>query len=107
MWIDVHIDKDVSVLNSNKTIRLDDFRFFTELFISEISGLEENYYSRVDTIVLEGALDYLPLPTALSYPVTYDEHIDYYAFQVGIVPNFARYLADETGQARTARPQSS
>jgi hypothetical protein len=65
----VKIDKDVPIFNSNQTIRLDSFSFFTELFISEISGPEENYYTPVDTIVKAGGLSFLPLPTALTYPV--------------------------------------
>ncbi|HEY3386071.1 MAG TPA: hypothetical protein VGK46_06155, partial [Saprospiraceae bacterium] len=68
LWIDVHIDKEVSIVNSDKTIRLDSFNFFTELFISEISGTEEDYYTPIDTFVVKGKLHYLPLPTALVYP---------------------------------------
>ena len=86
LWIDVHIDKEVSIVNSDKTIRLDSFNFFTELFISEISGTEEDYYTPIDTFVVKGKLHYLPLPTALAYPVIYEENPDYYVFNVGIVP---------------------
>jgi hypothetical protein len=86
LWIDVHIDKEVSIVNSDKTIRLDSFNFFTELFISEISGTEEDYYTPIDTVVVKGKLHYLPLVTALTYPVLYEENSDYYAFNVGIVP---------------------
>jgi hypothetical protein len=86
LWIDVHIDKEVSIVNSIKTIRLDSFNFFTELFISEISGVEEDYYTPIDTVVLKGKLHYLPLPTALVYPVVYEENLDNYTFKVGIVP---------------------
>jgi hypothetical protein len=86
LWIDVHIDKEVSIVNSDKTIRLDSFNFFTELFISEISGTEEDYYTPIDTFVVKGKLHYLPLPTALVYPVFYEENSDHYAFKAGIVP---------------------
>lgn len=85
LWIDVHIDKEVSIVNSSKTIRLDSFNFFTELFISEISGIEEDYYSPIDTVVVKGKLHYLPLATALVYPVLYEENSDFYAFNVGII----------------------
>lgn len=86
LWIDVYIEKEVRIFSSDNFIRLDSFRFFTEMFVSEISGTVENYYSPIDTIVRVGRLDYLPLTTALSYPVTYKEYPHYYEFAVGIVP---------------------
>lgn len=85
LWIYVYIDKEVKISSSDNTIRLDSFNFLTELFVSEISGVEEDYYSPVDTIVKNGKLDYLPLPTALAYPISYEEHPDYYLFNAGIV----------------------
>lgn len=86
IWMSINIDKDVRVSNSNMTIRLDSFNFFTELFISECSGFEENYYAPIDTNVRIGKLEYLPLPTALVYPILYEEHFDSYTFEAGIVP---------------------
>ena len=77
--------KEVSVLNKPGKIRLDSFNFFTDFFIAEISGEEENYWIPIDTIVDIARMAYLPLVTAVIYPVYFLENADSYQFSAKIV----------------------
>jgi hypothetical protein len=85
VWIEMEFSKDVELDNSNKSIRLDSFNFFSELFINEISGNEENYYVSIDSVVITGVMNYLPLPTALSRPIQYEENDLLYSFKASII----------------------
>ncbi len=85
IWIEAQFNKDIRILNSTKTIRLEAFTFFTDLGIAEISGETENYQVDIDTITEIGAIDYLPLHGALAYPLTFIEEEHYYVFKGAVV----------------------
>jgi hypothetical protein len=85
IWMEAQFNKDIRLLNSTKTIRLEAFTFFTDLGIAEISGETENYQIDIDTIAEIGAIDYLPLHGALAYSLTFVEEEHYYVFKGAVV----------------------
>jgi hypothetical protein len=85
IWIDTHFDKDIEILNSPKTIRLENFTFFVEFGIAEISGDTENYNIEIDTLTEIGTIGYLPLHGALAYPITIIEDDFHFSFRGAII----------------------
>lgn len=85
LWIEVIADKYVQVYNTNEVIRLDTFDFFLDFFISEISDTTENYNTDIDSVVLIGTMERLPLITAVVYPIQFEEDDLYYQFKAGII----------------------
>ena len=80
-----HFKKEIAILNSSSTIRLEDFKFFTEIGIAEISGENENFNVKIDTLTFIGKMGYLPLHGALVYPLTYVEDFEFYTFKGAII----------------------
>ncbi|MFK8164226.1 MAG: hypothetical protein AB8H12_17405 [Lewinella sp.] len=87
IWISAEFDKQVLELKSGQEILLDNFNFFTELGISEISDTIQEIIA-VSTFSDIGFIEELPLITAISYPITYEETEDQYLFKGGMIaPN--------------------
>ena len=87
LWIEANFDKEIHLHNSSNTIRIDSFNFFTEFSIAEISDTTENYNVDFDTIVKIGRMEYLPLQTAVVYPIIFVEDVNHYRFKAGIIIN--------------------
>ena len=87
LWITANFDKEVMLKDRPLSIRLDDFNFFTEIVVSEITDTSENFSVEIETIEDVGQISFLPLQTALTYPVFYEEREDAYHFRGGIVFN--------------------
>lgn len=85
LWIEANFSKEVEVNSLSERIRLDDFNFFTEFVISEISDTLPDYLVHIDTFVKVGRLEYLPLSTLAVYPITYVEDSDGYKFMAGVI----------------------
>lgn len=85
LWVTANIDKDVLLKDRQLSIRLDNFNFFTEMIISEISDSIENFIVDFQVIEDVGEVDVLPLITLLSYPLKYVEEENAYRFRAGIV----------------------
>jgi hypothetical protein len=87
LWITADFDKEVMLKDRPLSIRLDDFNFFSEIGVSEITDTTENFSVDIETIEDVGQIGFLPLQTALTYPVFYQEREDSYHFRGGIVFN--------------------
>lgn len=85
IWMEAYFDKEIEILNSSNTIRMDNFTFYVEMGIAEISGENENYNVQVDTVAEVGSIGYLPLHGALAYPLTFIEEDEYYNFKAAVV----------------------
>ena len=85
LWIEAQIDKHVKVRDAASTIYLEGFNFFTDFFISEISDTVERFPHDIETAALIGEIRYLPLPTAVAYPMSYVEGADRYEFKAGVI----------------------
>lgn len=84
VWISANFSKEVLEKRSEETILLDDFNFFTEIGIAEISDTLERFPS-VSVVERIGSVDELPLVTAIAYPIVYEESETKYKFEVGII----------------------
>ncbi len=72
--IEANFSKEIQIYNTNNSIKLDSFIFFTQFVISEISDTVEKYKGIIDTIVEVGHVGYLPLQDdVVAYPVSYHE----------------------------------
>jgi hypothetical protein len=87
LWVEFNIDKNVALSNTDKSIRLDSFDFFSKFYIAEISDTISNYDVNMDTFILKGKLEYLPLTYVTLYPITYVETVEEYQFKMGVVIN--------------------
>ena len=87
LWITANFDKEVMLKDRPLSIRLDDFNFFTEIGVSEITDTSEHFSVEIETIEDVGQISFLTLQTALTYPVFYEEREDAYHFRGGIVFN--------------------
>jgi len=87
LWVEFSFDKNVALFNSDKTIRLDSFNFFSKFYIAEISDTIADYDVYMDTFIVKGKLEYLPLTYLTLYPITYAETADQYQFKMGVVIN--------------------
>ena len=87
LWITANFDKEVMLKDRPLSIRLDNFNFFSEIGVSEITDTTENFSVDIETIEDVGQISFLPLQTALTYPVFYEEREDAYHFRGGIVFN--------------------
>lgn len=87
LWIVANIDKEVMVKDNEHLIRLDNFNFFTEMVISEISDTVEYFDIDIEIIQTIGEVSVLPLITAISYPLRYDEEANAYRLRAGIIFN--------------------
>ncbi|PHI20961.1 hypothetical protein CEQ90_04550 [Lewinellaceae bacterium SD302] len=85
--IQLTFPKEIKIKNNDQNILLENFNFFTELNISEISGLEEDFNLDIDIFEIIGEVDFLPLTTAAVYPITYLESENFYSFEADIVFN--------------------
>jgi hypothetical protein len=84
IWISASFDKEIMEMNSGRNIFLEDFQFFTELGISEISDTVQKFPS-VSTFSIMGSIEELPLITAISYPIMYEETENSYEFRGGVI----------------------
>lgn len=84
-WIEITIPRNVGTYNSNKTILLDTFNFYTDFYISEISDSIVNYNINLDTLIVKGSLSYLTLPTSIVYPITYSNNAESREFKAGVI----------------------
>jgi hypothetical protein len=87
LWITADFDKEVMLKDRPLSIRLDDFNFFSEIVVSEITDTTENYSIDIEIIEEVGQISFLPLQTAITYPVFYEEREDSYHLKGGIVFN--------------------
>ncbi|WP_367392290.1 hypothetical protein [Lewinella sp. LCG006] len=87
LWVVANIDKEVMVKDSEHLIRLDNFNFFTEMVISEISDTVEYFDIDIEIIETIGEVSVLPLTTAISYPLQYEEEANAYRLRAGIIFN--------------------
>ena len=85
MWVLADIDKNVEVKNTDQTILLEDFNFFTEMHLSEISTDVERYDLSFDIVEQIGEVEVLNLTTAITYPIIYEESANAYKLRFGIV----------------------
>ena len=85
LWIEARIDKRVKVRDAASTIYLEGFDFFTSFVISEISDTVERFPHDIETVALIGEIRYLPLPTAVGYPMSYEEGAGRYEFKAGVI----------------------
>jgi hypothetical protein len=88
LWIEADFIKYVKVRNNAvNSIYLDQFQFFTDFFISEISDTIEKFEIDIELIEITGTIEKLYLPTAIVYPMNYVEDENNYRFKAGIVLN--------------------
>jgi len=85
LWVSAEIDKNVEVRDANQTIYLEDFNFFTEMNLSEISTDVERYDLSFDIVEQIGEVEVLNLTTAITYPIIYEESANAYKLRFGIV----------------------
>jgi hypothetical protein len=87
LWMEFNFNKNVQLYNSEKSIQLDSFNFFSKLYIAEISDSTANYNVSIDTFLITGELSSLTLTYVKLYPITFIEEKDQYQFKAGIVMN--------------------
>jgi hypothetical protein len=88
LTIEANFSKEIEVYNTDYTIYLDSFKFFTDFGISEISGTYENYAVNIDTIVEIGQVGFVPLhDNVIAYPLKYQEDDEGYQLKFKIVLN--------------------
>lgn len=84
IWISADFSKDVIEKKSGSPIFLDNFQFFTTIGISEISDTIERYPS-ISITEQVGSVSQLMVPTAVAYPISYEESETKYEFKAGII----------------------
>ena len=86
LTIVANFSKEIEVYNTDYTIYLDSFKFFTDFGISEISDTFENYAVNIDTIVEIGQVGFVPLhENVVAYPLKYQEDDEGYQLKFSIV----------------------
>ena len=75
----IDMPKEVAIYDSNQRVRLDDFRFGIEYFISEISESVETYDVPIEITTSSGTVDTLDFSTGTRvYPIFFEETDDQY-----------------------------
>lgn len=85
LWIKMDMSKDVFVQNADKTIRLDDFQFFLNFFLAEISTDQELFLSESTIVERVGRLENQAFQTSINYPMILEETPSSYRLEVGIL----------------------
>ncbi|MEM8585586.1 MAG: hypothetical protein AAGF87_15010 [Bacteroidota bacterium] len=85
LWIKMDMSKDVFVQNADRTIRLDDFQFFLNFFLAEISTDQELYLSESTIVERVGRLENQAFQTSINYPMILEETPSSYRLEVGIL----------------------
>jgi hypothetical protein len=85
LWFEASFNKNVDVLNHDQDIYLEEFDFFTEVSIIEISDTIERFLDTENIINEIGQADPLQLQTALAYAISYVEDENGYHVRIGFV----------------------
>ncbi|MEQ8706326.1 MAG: hypothetical protein RIC19_20510 [Phaeodactylibacter sp.] len=85
IWVEANFGKQVAVKDAASDIYLEDFDFFPQLSLSEISDTTEFFEAEVDFIEQIGQIETLPLATALVYPMQFLETDSAYQLRIGVV----------------------
>ena len=82
LWVEANFPKTIEVVGNNNDIELIDYKFFSELNITEISEEELRFYSTPDIFVKSGAAE---LNQVGGYSYEFDESENGYRVSFGIV----------------------
>ncbi|MFK8162730.1 MAG: hypothetical protein AB8H12_09735 [Lewinella sp.] len=100
LWIESRFSKDVEVLGHENRIFLEDFRFFSYLYITEISQREARFFVSRNVIEKIGAITISSLNT---YNMEFEESDEEYALRAGIVLEIPGNYNAGTGMDVNAR----
>ncbi len=83
IWIEADFSKQVSFYNSNQSIWLDSFSFFSQIGLNEISGETESKEFNLATFSTEGKIS--KISNNFAFPIEYIEYTNSYRFRGGLV----------------------